>query len=365
MADANRTTPLVRVARLLRANLFANWWSGLLTLFALYLFYRVAFPVFEWAFLDAVWHGATGRDCRSGDGRVLGACWPFIKAKWGQIFYGQYPAGQRWRVDLTYVLGALGLIMLAVPAVPRKRLSALYLFAIFPVLAFFILTGGAFGLPVVETALWGGLMLTIVIASCGMAISLPAGILLALGRRSHMPVVRILSVLYIEFWRGVPLVTVLFIASVLLPLFLKTGVSVDKLLRAMFCFSLFASAYMAEVVRGGLQAVDKGQFEAARAVGLGYWRTQALVVLPQALTSVIPGIVNTFIGLFKDTTLVLIIGLADLLNILQISSADAKWAAPQTAVTGYVFAAALFWVFCYSMSLYSRFMERRLAATAR
>jgi general L-amino acid transport system permease protein len=217
------------------------------------------------------------------------------------------------------------------------------------------------GLPVVETGQWGGLLVTLVVAITGIVASLPIGILLALGRRSSMPAIRLLSITFIEMVRGVPLITVLFMASVMLPLFLPSGVNFDKLLRALVGVALFSSAYMAEVVRGGLQAIPKGQYEAARALGLPYWKMMALIVLPQALRIVIPGIVNTFIGLFKDTTLVSIVGLFDLLGIIQAGFADQKWVSPMTAPTGYMGAAFIFFIFCFAMSRYSMYMERRLA----
>jgi len=215
-------------------------------------------------------------------------------------------------------------------------------------------------LPDVETPLWGGLMLTLVVALTGIVASLPLGIVLALGRRSNMPIIRSISVIFIEFWRGVPLITVLFMATVMFPLFLPEGVTFNQLLRALIGVALFSSAYMAEVVRGGLQAIPKGQYEAADALGLSYWKSMRLVILPQALKIVIPGIVNTFIGLFKDTTLVSIIGLFDLLGMVQAGLTDSKWLAPNVPYTGYVFAAFAFWIFCYGMSRYSQYMERKL-----
>jgi len=217
-----------------------------------------------------------------------------------------------------------------------------------------------FGLQPVETSLWGGLLVTLVVAVTGIVASLPLGILLALGRRSKMPIVRTFCIAFIELWRGVPLITVLFMASVMLPLFLPPGANFDKLMRALIGVALFASAYMAEVVRGGLQAIPKGQYEAAHALGLGYWQTMRLIILPQALKMVIPGIVNTFIGLFKDTSLVYIIGLFDLLGIVRLNFTDTNWASWQTPATGLVFAAFIFWLFCFGMSRYSQFMERRL-----
>jgi general L-amino acid transport system permease protein len=252
-----------------------------------------------------------------------------------------------------------------IPRVPGKLWLAVYLLAVFPVIAFVLLVGGIFGLPRVGTELWGGLLVTLVVASVGIVASFPLGILLALGRRSDLPVVRWASVGYIEFVRGVPLVTVLFMSSVMLPLFLPPDVTIDKLLRALVGVALFSAAYLAEVVRGGLQAIPRGQYEAADALGLGYWQKMGLIVLPQALRLVIPGLVNSMISLFKDTSLVLIIGLFDLLGIVEQSvQADAKWASPQTAATGYFFAGAIFWLFCFSMSRYSAHLEDRLATGA-
>jgi general L-amino acid transport system permease protein len=217
-----------------------------------------------------------------------------------------------------------------------------------------------FGLEYVETSQWGGLLVTLVVAITGIVASLPLGILLALGRQSQMPIVKYFCVTFIEVWRGVPLITVLFMASVMLPLFLPPGTNFDKLTRALIATAIFSSAYMAEVIRGGLQAIPRGQYEAAQALGLPYWNMMNLIVLPQALKIVIPGIVNSFISLFKDTTLVTVIGLYDLLNIISTGSADATWASPQTGNTGYFSAALLFWIFCFSMSRYSQFVERRL-----
>jgi general L-amino acid transport system permease protein len=234
---------------------------------------------------------------------------------------------------------------------------------VYPVVAFWLLAGGVFGLAPVETAEWGGLTLTLILAVTGIACSLPLGILLALGRRSQLPVVRYFSTAFIELWRGVPLITVLFMASVMLPLFLPGGMRFDKLLRALVGMTLFSAAYMAEVVRGGLQAVPRAQYEAAAALGLGYWRTMALVVLPQALRYVIPGIVNTFIGLFKDTTLVLVIGMFDLLGMMQAAATDAEWLG--FALEGYIFAGLVYWAFCFGMSRLSMHLERRLATERR
>ncbi len=241
-----------------------------------------------------------------------------------------------------------------VPAIKQTLIAMAILAAVLLVAAV------DFGLAEVETDRWGGLLLTMVIAITGIVASLPLGVLLALGRQSDMPIVRLFSVIFIEGWRGVPLITVLFMSSVLLPLFLPDGVTFDKLLRALIGVALFSAAYMAEVVRGGLQAIPKGQYEGAMALGLSYWQSMRMIILPQALKIVIPGIVNTFIGLFKDTTLVSIIGLLDVLGTINASHADSKWATPVQALTSYLFGAALFFVFCFMMSRYSIFMERRL-----
>jgi general L-amino acid transport system permease protein len=243
---------------------------------------------------------------------------------------------------------------------PGKFWNAVFVFAVFPVLAFFLLVGGVPGLPHVDTSLWGGLLVTLVVATVGITGSFPIGILLALGRRSKMPIVRWVSIGFIEFVRGVPLITMLFMASVMLPLFLPPGVSFDKLLRALIGVALFAAAYLAEVIRGGLQAIPRGQFEGAMALGLGYWRMMGFIVLPQALRLVIPGIVNSFISLFKDTTLVLIVAIFDLLGQLRAAFADPSWATPATLFTGFAFAGMIYFLVSFGMSRYALFVERRL-----
>ncbi|MDC7823953.1 amino acid ABC transporter permease [Pseudomonas sp. BLCC-B13] len=337
----------------LRSNLFSNWFNTLLTLLAIYLVWLIVPPLLQWAVFQADWTGTTRADC-TGEG----ACWVFIKQRFDQFMYGFYPEELRWRVDLTVWLAVIGAAPLFVPMMPRKALYGLVFLVAYPLLAFWLLHGGFLGLSEVETSQWGGLMLTLVIAAVGIAGALPLGILLALGRRSKMPAIRVICVTFIEFWRGVPLITVLFMSSVMLPLFLPEGLSFDKLLRALIGVILFQSAYIAEVVRGGLQAIPKGQYEAAAAMGLGYWRMMGLVILPQALKLVIPGIVNTFIALFKDTSLVIIIGLFDLLNSIKQATTDPAWLG--MATEGYVFAALVFWIFCFGMSRYSMRLERKL-----
>ncbi|MFZ5931377.1 MAG: amino acid ABC transporter permease [Pseudomonadota bacterium] len=353
------SSPLLSVGVLgwLKANLFSSVGNTLLSLLGLYMLWVIVPPLIEWALLDAVWQGSGREACLVEN---AGACWAFVAAKFGQFMYGRYTFEERWRVDLVFLVGALTVGLLMIGRMPGRRYIAVFGLLIYPVLAYFMLTGGAFGLVAVETSLWGGLLLTFVVASVGIVVSLPLGILLALGRRSKMPVMRVLSVIYIEAWRGVPLITVLFMASVMLPLFLPPGTNFDKLLRVLIGVALFSAAYMAEVVRGGLQAIPRGQYEAASALGLGFWRTNLLIIMPQALRLVIPGIVNTFIGLFKDTTLVMIVGLFDFLGSVQVNFSDANWATPQTAASGYAFAALVFWIICFGMSRYSMRLESRL-----
>lgn len=359
MAQA-RTTQTPQPARVTRAaigwlrqNLFSSPLNAALTLLALYLLWVSVPPLVQWALIDADFLGETRADC-DGDG----ACWVFVTTRFDQFMYGFYPQGERWRVDLTLTLFVVLLAPLFVERFRHKRALTLALVFGFPVLAYVLLYGGVPGLVAVETARWGGLMLTLVIAVVGIVLSLPLGILLALGRRSELPVIKAFCITYIELWRGVPLITVLFMASVMLPLFFPEEVTLDKLLRAMIGIVMFQAAYMAEVVRGGLQAIPKGQYEAAAALGLSYWQSMGLIVLPQALKLVIPGIVNTFIALFKDTTLVLIIGLFDLLGIVQQAFADPNWLG--YSVEGYLFAGAVFWAFCFGMSRYSQRLERKL-----
>jgi general L-amino acid transport system permease protein len=349
----------------IRKNLFATPADSVLTIVALLFVAWVLPQLLGWTIFNAQWTGVDRTACLTVDqGGTLpvgwsGACWAFVWAKFPQFMFGRYPVDERWRVILTAIIFVALLTPLLIPRAPYKRLNAILFFGIFPFICFVLLVGG-FGLPFVETSEWGGLLVTLVLSYVGIVVSLPLGIVLALGRRSKMPAIKLLSVIFIEAVRGVPLVTVLFMASFMLPLFVPPGVTFDKFLRALIGVALFASAYMAEVVRGGLQAIPKGQYEGADSLGLGYWQKTGLIIMPQALKLVIPGIVNTFIGMFKDTTLVLIISMFDLLGIVKQNLSDANWASPQTAKTGLVFAALVFWMFCFGMSRYSMYMERRL-----
>ncbi len=342
----------------LKTRLFNGLFNTILTLLGIFLLYKLVPPVIQWAFIDATWVAETRDQCK-GEGSKGGACWAYIANRFDQTMYGFYPAEERWRPNLAGIMLILLAIPLFIKKTPMKVWLGGFILVVFPFIAYFLIHGGSFGLEAVETGKWGGLMLTLIISFVGILAALPLGIILALGRRSNMPIVKSLSVIFIEFWRGVPLITVLFMSSVMLPLFLPEGTDFDKLARAMIGIILFQAAYVAEVVRGGLQAIPKGQYEAAVAMGLSYWKSMFFVILPQALKLVIPGLVNTFIALFKDTTLVLIIGLFDLLAIVEnVLGSDSAWLGFHTE--GLVYAAFVFWAFCFAMSRYSMALERKL-----
>ncbi|CAN5329313.1 amino acid ABC transporter permease [soil metagenome] len=471
-----------------RERLFNSPLNIMMTVVGALLLWLILVPVIRFLLVDAVWHGSDRNACLEANvGHVVGACWPFVQAKFDQFVYGFYPEQERWRVNLTFVLGALLLLPLLIPRAPAKALNSGLFFAAYPVIGFFLLRGGGLkgfaihwtadlgsglassfqdagsrlastaiagmrgqvvaflgrlvgwigdalvllawpfewlrdyierfhsplwadviataiivsllvfvltggvrngwrglfksiaifagiavviavmgldrgGLPIVDTRNWGGLLVTLVVSVTGIVASMPVGIALALGRRSTIPLIRVFSVAFIEFWRGVPLITVLFFATYMLPLFLPGNFTVDGLVRVLSGIALFAGAYNAEVIRGGLQAVPRGQAEAASALGLSYWKTTGLIVMPQALRHVIPGLVNSFIALFKDTTLVLIVAIFDLLGQLRASFADPNWATPVTLFTGFAFTGIIYFVFCFGMSRYSLFVERRLNA---
>ena len=471
----------------LRTRLFNSPTNILLTIVSALLLWFTVIPAVKFLLIDAVWTGKDRTACLpEAAGHTVGACWPFVQAKFSQFIYGFYPEAERWRVNLTFFLAALLLLPLLIPRLPAKGLNAGLFFIVLPVIAFFLLHGGGLdgfgvswtagflsgftdsigdagrklssaggatavigpllvllgklvvllstaisyliwpltwlrdqiqvsarpvwidfaataaivsallfvlnggirtgwrslivslaifagtgiaiavmgldhgGLPIVDTRLWGGLLVTLVVSVTGIVASMPVGIALALGRRSTIPLIRVFSVAFIEFWRGVPLITVLFFATYMLPLFVPTGFTIDGLVRALIGIALFAGAYQAEVIRGGLQAIPRGQGEAASALGLSYWKTTGLIVMPQALRHVIPGLVNSFIALFKDTSLVSIVSLFDLLGQLRASFADPVWATPTTLFTGFAFTGLIYFVFCFGMSRYSLFVEHRL-----
>jgi general L-amino acid transport system permease protein len=347
-----------------RQNLFSGPLNIVLTLIGLYLVYALLPGIVRFFLVDAVWTGADRDACRPEVvGRPVGACWAYVFDKINYFVYGSYPIHLRWRVDVFFALLAVGVGWMLWLDAPKRTWGAVYFFVVFPILAYLLLAGADWlGLETVPTSLWGGILVTIVVSTVGIVFSLPFGIILALGRRSRLPIIRVFSVIFIEFVRGVPLITVLFMANTMLPLFLPEGTTVDRLMRPLVGVALFASAYMAEVVRGGLQAMPKGQYEGAMSLGLNYWQTMVFIILPQALKIVIPGIVNTFIGLFKDTTLVAIVGIFDLIRTIEASRVDPTWAAPTINTTGYAFAAIFYFIFCFGMSRYSIAVERRLAA---
>ena len=333
----------------LRANLFNGVTSTILTLLCAALIAAALPPVIRWALIDAIWSAPNGQACHG-----AGACWAFIGEKFRFILFGFFPAGETWRPIAAVVIFLAMIVAACDRRMWGRRLALVWVIGLFAVFA--LMRGGAFGLSTVETALWSGLPLTLVLAVVGMLVGFPFGVLLALGRRSRLPAVRAICVGYIELVRGVPVITMLFMASLMLPLFLPTGITIDKLVRAQVAFILFAGAYLAEVVRGGLQAIPRGQIEAADALGLTYVQRTRLIVLPQALAMVIPALVNTFIGIFKDTALVIIISLFDLLTTAETALSDANWQG--FYVEAYVFVGVIYWSFCFFMSRYSQLLER-------
>jgi general L-amino acid transport system permease protein len=483
-----KTTGLVGFVR---TRLFNTPGNILITILGVLLLWFTVGPAIKFLLVDAVWTGKDRDACLAEKvGRSVGACWPFVTAKFSQFIYGFYPEPERWRVNLTFLIAAVLLIPMLIPRLPGKGINAALFFIAFPVVAFFLLHGGGLrgfgvswtadvlsgfsssigeggdklvslsassaigpllwligkllllistviswvlwpltrlrdmiqsfdrpvwadlvataaivsalmfwlgggmragirplitslaifacigiviavmgldrgGLPVVDTRLWGGLLVTLVVSVTGIVASMPVGIALALGRRSTIPLIRVFSIAFIEFWRGVPLITVLFFATYMLPLFLPGNFTVDGLVRALIGIALFAGAYQAEVIRGGLQAIPRGQAEAASALGLSFWKTTGLIVMPQALRHVIPGLVNSFIALFKDTSLVSIVALFDLLGQLQASFSDPNWSTPTTLFTGFAFTGLIYFAFCFGMSRYSLFVENRLNAHRR
>lgn len=358
MVNARQRGWVTAAARWMRKNLFSSFWSSVLTIVFVSLSGLLLYQLLSFAIVNAVWVG--DRDaCRSSP---QGACWSFIAAKLDYLRYGSYPPAGRWRVDVVQLVGAVLVVWLLWPNARQRNLAAGLFFLAYPVLAFVLLRGvPQLGLPKVDTSLWGGLLVTLIMSAVGIVASLPIGIVLALGRRSELPAIRTFCVFYIEVVRGAPFITVLFMANFLLPLFVPDFLTPDRLLRPMIGTALFSAAYMAEVVRAGLQAIPKGQYEGAHALGLSYWKTMRLVVLPQALAIVIPGIVSTFIGLFKDTTLVAVVGITDFLKAAEVSRVDPEWAGPTISSTVYLFAALVYWVICFGMSRYSQSVERRLS----
>jgi general L-amino acid transport system permease protein len=337
-----------------RANLFADWMSTLATVAMVALAIWVVPAFIEWAIVKAVFR-PDANACQAARGE--GACWGVITEKWRFIIFGRYPFEQQWRPEIATIL-LLGLVVMScIRAFWKWWLGVLWLVVI-PL--FFWLMGGGFGLTRTPTDLWGGLPLTVMLATFSIVFAFPLSILVALGRRSSLPAIRTICIVYVELIRGVPLISVLFMASFLFPLFLPVGQSPDVLLRVLVGITLFAAAYLAETVRGGLQAIPNGQVEAAKTLGLSYWQTQRKIVLPQALAIVVPGIMNSFIAIFKDTSLVTIVSLYELTGAMSLAlNSDANWR--PFKVEGYIFIALVYFAFCFAMSRYSLWIESRVS----
>jgi general L-amino acid transport system permease protein len=344
----------VRRLRNLLRSCVATPLNAVLTLLTVLLLGWLIPDLIKWSLIDAVWSGDSAKACEGHDA----ACWVFIRLRLTQILYGPYPAAERWRVDIVAALGAFAIGLLFLTRW-RAAPGALALVCALPLIAAPLLAGGLFGLRRVPTSDWGGLTLNVLIATWSIVTAIPLGLLLALGRRSAMPVIAYACAIFIEIWRSLPLIGVLFLAVVMFPLFVPQGFESDKLVRALIAFTLFNAAIFAEVFRGGLQAIPSGQHEAARSLGLGYWRTTAFVVLPQVVRIVMPSMINTCVSIIKETTVVLVIGLVEFLAVLQIAFADPDWLiGDQVRATGYLFAALVFWSLCFGLSRYSARLDR-------
>ena len=339
---------------LINKNINTNTFNAVLTLLIIFVIFKSIPPIFSWFILDANISGDTREACTG-----TGACWTYIKIWIRRFIYGMYPNEFQWRINISFII----LIALAFvgyfPSEKLKKFLTLSYVIIYPIIAFiliyFLISGGSLGLVWVETGAWGGLSLTFIVSFFCLIFCFPVGMFLALGRRSSLPTLRYISVGFIEFWRGVPLITVLFMSSVMFPMFLPEDFFMDKLVRVIIAISLFEAAYVAEVIRGGLQALPRGQYDAAKSLGMGYWKMHILVILPQALKLVIPGIANTFLALVKDTPLILVVGLLEIVGMLNMAKTNPEWLG--YSMEGYVFAAIIFWIICYAMSKYSYNLE--------
>ena len=336
----------------LNKNINSNWFNAILTIFAIFLLIKSIPPMLDWLFFDANFVGSKKEDC-TGDG----ACWVFINVWFERLIYGLYPINEIWRINAAFIGLILTVGLAFFVSAKIKKYVLIFLIFVYPFIMISLISGGNFGLEWVETNAWGGLALTFIISIFALTFCFPVGLFLALGRRSSYPVIRYASIGFIEFWRGVPLITVLFMASVMFPMFLPEDTYMDKLVRVVIAITLFESAYMAEVVRGGLQALPRGQYDAGKSLGMGYWRMHLLVIMPQALKLVIPGIANTFLALVKDTPLILVVGLLELIGMIDMAKTNPKWLG--FAAEGYVFAGFVFWIICYAMSRYSISLERK------
>jgi general L-amino acid transport system permease protein len=343
-----------RVLDKINKSLNSNNFNAILTLIITFVLIKYIPPMLNWFIFDADFAGSTKQDCTSG-----GACWVFVKVWIKRFMYGMYPDAEQWRINVSFLIlfASIGLIFL----LPQKfkKYIIIYLLFIYPIIALNLISGGIFGLKWIETGAWGGLSLTLIVSAFALIFCFPVGMFLAMGRRSDLPAIKYCSIGFIELWRGVPLITVLFMSAVMFPMFLPDGTFMDKLMRVIIAITLFEAAYMAEVIRGGLQALPRGQYDAAKSLGMGYWTLHFLVILPQALKLVIPGIANTFLALVKDTPLIFVVGLLELAGMIGLAKTNPKWLG--MAAEGYVFAGLVFWVICYAMSRYSQNLEKKLS----
>ncbi len=338
----------------INTNFNSNNLNAILSLVVIFALIKYIPPILNWFFFEANFVGSTKEDCTGN-----GACWVFVKVWFNRFVYGMYPDAEQWRINSAFImLFALVGASFFVPTKFKKYLLIFLLF-VYPIIGLKLISGGEFGLKYVETGAWGGLSLTFIVSAFALILCFPIGMFLALGRKSNLPAIRYTSIGFIELWRGVPLITVLFMSAVMFPMFLPDGTYVDKLIRVLIAITLFEAAYMAEVIRGGLQALPKGQYEAAKSLGMGYWRMHFLIILPQALKLVIPGIANTFLALVKDTPLIFVVGLLELAGMVNLAKTNPKWLG--MAMEGYVFAGLVFWIICYAMSRYSQNLEKKLS----
>jgi general L-amino acid transport system permease protein len=344
----------IRILDNFNKNVNSTSFNAVLTLLIIFILFKYTPPLLNWLIFDANFSGSAKEDCTSD-----GACWVFVKVWFKRFMYGMYPNPEQWRINAAFLI--LFVLIGAAFFAPAKYKKYIILFMLFiyPIIGIKLISGGIFGLKWIETGAWGGLSLTLIVSAFALILCFPIGMFLALGRRSELPVIKYSSIGFIEIWRGVPLITVLFMSAVMFPMFLPDGTYMDKLMRVIIAITLFEAAYMAEVIRGGLQALPRGQYDAAKSLGMGYWRMHLLVILPQALKLVIPGIANTFLALVKDTPLIFVVGLLELAGMIGLAKTNPKWLG--MAIEGYVFAGLVFWVICYAMSRYSQRLEKRLS----
>jgi general L-amino acid transport system permease protein len=344
----------IRILDHFNKSVNSTTFNAVLTLLIIFTFFKYIPPLIDWFFFDADFIGSSKEDCTSD-----GACWVFVKVWFKRFMYGMYPNPEQWRINTAFLI--LFVLVGAAFFVPPKykKYVILFMLFIYPIIGIKLISGGIFGLKWIETGAWGGLSLTLIVSAFALILCFPIGMFLALGRRSDLPVIKYSSIGFIEIWRGVPLITVLFMSAVMFPMFLPDGTYMDKLMRVIIAITLFEAAYMAEVIRGGLQALPRGQYDAAKSLGMGYWRMHLLVILPQALKLVIPGIANTFLALVKDTPLIFVVGLLELAGMIGLAKTNPKWLG--MAIEGYVFAGLVFWFICYAMSRYSQRLEKKLS----